>query len=135
MRLEGWEGRLAAVIEAARGEPYELGRHDCFRVVCRGVQALTGVDLWSEWAGAYRTRGQALRRIAEYGGTFDGAFSKLFGVESTDMRQARQGDVAKFVENGAPHLGLCVGAEVAVLGEKGLLFVPATACERCWRIG
>lgn len=135
MRLEGWEGRLAAVIEAARGEPYELGRHDCFRLACRSAQALTGVDLWSEWAGTYRTRSQALRRITEYAGTYDRAFSRLFGCEPVDVRQARQGDVLKFVENGEPHLGVCVGAEAAVLGEKGLLFVPLLDCERCWRIG
>lgn len=135
MRLEGWEVRLSAVIEAARGEPYELGRHDCFRLACRSVQALTGADLWSEWAGSYRTHAQALRRIVEVGGSYDGCFSRIFGSEPVNVRLARQGDILKFVENGEPHLGVCIGAEAAVLGETGLLFVPCLACEVCWRIG
>lgn len=137
MRLEGWESRLAAVIEAARHERYELGRHDCFRVVCRGVQALTGIDLWAPWAGTYRTRAQSLRRIAEYGGgSFDAAFSRLFGVEPVDRALARRGDVVKYVDQeGVPHLGLCNGASVAVLAEEGLTFMELSACSSCWRIG
>lgn len=136
-RLEGWEARLAAVIEEARGEAYVLGRHDCFRVVCRGVQALTGVDLWSAWAGTYRTRAQALRRIAEFGGgSFDDAFSRLFGVAPVAVQLARRGDVVKYLDRGGtPHLGLCNGPTVAVLEETGLAFVELSACESCWRIG
>ncbi len=134
-RLEGWESRLAGVIEAARHERYELGVHDCFRVTCAGVEALTGIDLWKDWAGTYRTRREALRRIAEYGGTFDEAFSRLFACEPVGPAWARRGDIVKFHDGREPHLGLCVGAEVAVLGEDGLMFVPLTSCSCAWRIG
>jgi hypothetical protein len=143
-RQPGWEARLASVIEAARAEPYELGTHDCFKVACMGVQALTGVDLWTPWSGSYRTRDQALRRIAEYAvgapeayralDVFDRAFSRLFGSAPVDVRQAHQGDVVKLIDPKGPHLGLCVGSDVAVLGEDGLLFVRLSVCQNCWRI-
>src|SRR5262245_28821615 len=48
-RLPGWEKRLHAVIAAAGDRAYKLGEHDCFRVACLDVEALTGVDLWAEW--------------------------------------------------------------------------------------
>ena len=136
-RTVGWEARLAAVIEEARYTPYELGTHDCFRVACRAVEALTGVDLWSEWAGRYRTRREALRLIVEYGGDFDGAASRLFRVAAAAPALASRGDILKYVDPGTrePHLGVCFGRDAAVLGESGLLFVPVSACAACWKVG
>lgn len=135
MRRQGWEVRLAEVIEAARERPYELGVHDCFRVACQAVLALTGEDLWSRFSG-YRTKREALAYIARHGRSFDACFDHVFGVTSRDARMARRGDLLKFVDElGEAHLGVCVGSEVAVLLETGLGFVPRAACERCWRIG
>lgn len=152
-RLEGWETRLAAVIEFARGKPYVLGSHDCFRVACMAVQALTGVDLWASWAGRYRTRRQALALVARYaresgiaGGEVAGgadpfciAFSRLFATEPLPPERVRRGDILeyrdRFENQEQQHLGVCVGAHSAVLGEHGLAFVEITRCTRAWRIG
>lgn len=136
MRLEGWEARLAAVIETARQEPYVLGVHDCFKVACMTVEALTGVDRWPEFAGRYRTKREALALLARYGSSFDTAFSWFFEGDPFDMKFAHRGDIAKFVDpSGEAHLGVVVGLEVAVLGEKGLAFLPRTACVHAWRVG
>lgn len=135
-RVEGWERRLDAVMQATQNEPYVLGQHDCFRVACQAVEALTGADLWSEWAGKYSTQREALRLIAEYGGgTFNDAASRLFRTEPERPLYARRGDILKYAENGTPHLGVCRGRNVAVLGEKGLLSVPLSSCECVWKIG
>ena len=135
-RIEGWEGRLAAVVAEAANLPYALGEHDCFRLACRAVDALIGVDLWVEWAGRYATHTQALRIIAEYGGCFTGSFTKLFGVAPVSAKLARRGDIMEFLAaDGQQHLGVCLGERVAVLGEHGLVFVLITACVHCWRIG
>lgn len=136
MRLEGWEARLAGVLEATRGRPYRLGESDCFRLACEVQAALTGVDRLPEFSGRYRTKGQAKRLIARYGASFDAAFSWFFGVAPVAVPQARRGDVVKFVDDaGEAHLGVCVGAEVAVYGPAGLVFVPRAACALAWRIG
>ena len=134
-RLEGWERRLERVIQAAENEPYVLGVHDCFRVACQAVEALTGVDLWAQWAGRYRTQHEAHQLVTDYGGGFDGAFSKLFGTEPVNPLLAQRGDILKFEQNGIPHLGVCRGRVAVVLGEYGLLSVPLRSCTHVWKIG
>ncbi|MCC7003540.1 MAG: hypothetical protein IT357_15390 [Gemmatimonadaceae bacterium] len=89
---------------------------------------------WPSFAGRYGTRREALRLIAAYGGSFDAAFSALWGVPVEPVSLARRGDIVKYVD-AEPHLGVCVGSSVAVLGEEGLLFAPISGCEVCWRIG
>lgn len=135
-RREGWELRLDAVISRARGLPYVIGEHDCFRVACGAVEALTEIDLWSPWAGSYATRLQALRRIHAYcGGGFTQAFSKLSATSPADIKLARRGDIVEYVEQREPHLGVCIGAEIALLAENGLRFYPLRLGRHCWRIG
>jgi hypothetical protein len=143
-RREGWEARLAEVIESARSRPYRLGEHDCFRFACAAVEALVGLDLWAPWGGRYSTRLGALRLIAEYAdgveleaaSVFTRAFSRLFRGRPVPTAQAERGDVVEYVDEiGAPHLGVVNGARAAVLVEGGLAFVARSACRHCWRIG
>ena len=135
-RIEGWEGRLAAVIDAACCTPYVLGQHDCFRLACEAVNALTGVDHWPAWAGRYHTPREALRLLAENGGSFTAAFTQLFGVEPSAPNTAQRGDVLEYRDaTGQQHLGVCVGAHVALLGEQGLAFQRLRDCAHVWRIG
>lgn len=135
-RVEGWETRLAEVFEWARSRPYVLGSHDCFRVTCRTVQALTGVDRWPEFEGRYTTKRESLALLARYGSSFEAAFDWFFGVQRENPRLARRGDIVKCVdETGEAHLGVCCGAEVAVLREHGLSFAPLEAAHCCWRVG
>lgn len=146
-RLPGWESRLAKVLEDAARRPYQLGEHDCFRLACMAVEAMTGADLWAGWAGRYRTKREALRLLAEYaaeaselavaaGPAFTRAFSRLFGGAPVCMGRARRGDVAEYVDGrGEQHLGVVNGADVAVLLEGGAGYVPRSSCVHAWRIG
>lgn len=134
-RLEGWEGRLAAAIEAARHIPYELGRHDCVWLACRSIEALTGIDLWEQWAGRYSTKREALRIILEYdAGGFTAAFSRLFGSKPVSVFRLRRGDIVEYFDH-EQHLGVCIGSEVAMFGESGIIFVPLDSCKIGWRMG
>lgn len=124
-----------AVIEAARDAPYELGEHDCLRVACRAVEALTGEDLWPRFSG-YRTRREALVKIARVAPSLGEAVTATLGLEPVAPRLARRGDIVLYrdVED---HLGVCLGEHVAVLGPDGLAMVGLLD-ERllhCWRIG
>jgi hypothetical protein len=134
--VQGWELRLAAVIDEARWKPYQLGEHDCFRFACQAVEALTGVDLYAPWRGAYRTKRQALRLLARYGGGFTGSFTRLFGAPPISIGLARRGDIAEFVDAaGEQHLGVVNGALVVILREKGLDAIRRSNCAHAWRIG
>ena len=135
MRLEGWEKRLAAVIEAARTEPYVLGQHDCFRVACASVEALTGIDRWPEFAG-YTTKREALAKLAAHGSTFEAAGDWFFGSPSVSVRLARRGDICCVqTVDGEKHLGVCLGRDTAVLAPEGLTFVATLLCRCAWRVG
>lgn len=135
MRIEGWEGRLWKVLEAAQARPYELGVHDCFRVACEVIEALTGRDdLWARFSG-YRTREEARAYIARYGSSFERCFDHVFGVEAQNIRLARRGDiVALQTADGEKHLAVCLGVEAACLGPEGLLRVPTLTCLCAWRV-
>ena len=135
MRLPGWEQRLDHAIEAARHAPYALGEHDCFRLACRVIEALTGVDRWPQFAG-YRTRRQALARIARHGASFEAAGDWFFGGLRLPALQARRGDiVALATPDGEKHLGVCVGGRVAFLSEDGLMFLSLDRALCGWRVG
>lgn len=142
MRLDGWESRLAALLEDARHKPYALGEHDCFRLACGAVEGLTGVDRWPEFAG-YRTRREALALIAQHGRSFEEAFDWFFGIAAVDARLARRGDVLMLVTprgwdgsvRDEAHLGVCNGAQTAFLAPDGLLWIPTVTCLACWRVG
>jgi hypothetical protein len=135
MRLEGWEQRLWAVIEAARTQPYALGEHDCLRVALRTVEALTGVDRWSEFAG-YKTKREALATIARFGSNFEDAISWFFGAPSVDVKLAGRGDIC-LVEtvDGEQHLGVCLGRDTALLAPEGLTYLATLLCRCAWRVG
>lgn len=135
MRCEGWESRLYEILEDARSEPYELGRHDCFRMVCRVVEALTGADRWPQFEGKYATRSQALRLIARYGRGFEAAGDAFFGAPHVPASYAQRGDIVAIRdETGEKHLGVCLGLHSAVLGAEGIRLVPTLTSLCAWKL-
>lgn len=135
MRLEGWEQRLAAVIEDARHRPYVLGEHDCFRLACRVIEALTGVDRWPAFAG-YKTKREALVKLAHYGSSFEAAGDWFFGVERMSPKLAQRGDiVALQSDDGDKHLGVALDHRAAFMATGGLFYVPVTTALCAWRVG
>jgi hypothetical protein len=135
-RLDGWEGRLALVVAAATDAPYELGRHDCFRFACACAEALTGADLSIGFAGKYKSRRGALRLARKFaGGGMRVAIGKLLGVADQPPRMARRGDWLLFNDGAEDHIGICTGAEIAVLAERGLNRVRFDDCVCCWAVG
>jgi len=134
-RLHGWEGRLAAAIEAARHTPYCLGVHDCFRFACTVVDLLVGVDRWPEFAGVYTTQRECLHLLAEHGHNFTEAGNWFFGSQPVSWKLARRGDLLEYRDAKGAHLVVCRGADCAALTDAGLQFVPLDACAHAWRIG
>lgn len=136
IRRDDWPERLNAVIEAARHRPYVLGQHDCFRLACDAVQAMTGEDLYARFAGSYRTKREALREIRKFGAAGSAeAVDRLLGPERRKPALcAQRGDWLLFNDGANDHLGICVGSHAAVLLETGLGFVPIRSCICAWTI-
>jgi len=135
-RLEGWEQRLFETIDAARARPYVVGKADCFRLACEVVTALTGEpSRWPEFEGKYHDEEGANKLVQQHGGFLVG-FSSFSGIERVGIKNARRGDVCGYAdEKRKLHLGICIGANVALLGPSGLVFVPLESCFCTWRIG
>lgn len=134
-RAEGWEGRLRAVIEDARRRPYVLGEHDCFRLSCRVIEALTGVDRWPEFAG-YTTKRGALLALAQYGHSFEDAGDWFFGAPRVDVKQARRGDILALQDDGGEkHLAVLIDHRAVCMLTTGLMYINASRCHCAWRVG
>ncbi len=133
-RRQDWPERLAAVLEAARHQPYALGTHDCLRVTCQCIEAMTGVDLWPRFVG-YTTRRQALKTIAAIAPSLGEAVSLVLGRQPQPLALSQRGDVLLYADARGEHLGICTGASMALLADEGLTFVPASLALASWRVG
>lgn len=140
MRLDGWESRLMAAVEAAQHKPYVLGENDCLRLACASVEALTGVDYWPRIVGkrGYKTKRQALVIIAKIAPSLGEAVTATLGVPPAPTFSAMRGDLVLYRdEAGEDHLGICIGREVTLTAEHGVITVSIDdkrlVCS--WRIG
>jgi len=136
-RRTDWPERLVAVMEAARNKPYVLGTHDCLRLACSAVEALSGVDFWPRFAG-YKTKRQALVTIAKIAPSLGEAVTATLGVEPSPVLSAWRGDIMLFRdEAGEDHLGVCMGRLVLVTAPEGTLSIALDhpGLMHSWRIG
>ena len=136
IRREDWPERLAGQVASAQAVPYQLGTHDCWRMVCACIDAMTGVDLWPRFAG-YTSKAQALRTIARIAPTLRQAVTVVLGVPPQPPSLARRGDVLLYQDAEGEHLGMCLGSVGVVLGPTGLVYQRLDhAGFRCgWRVG
>jgi len=133
-RRADWPERLAAVLEAARNEPYRLGEHDCVRLTCRCIEVMTGVDRWPRFAG-YKTKAQALRLIAKMAPSLGEAVSYVLGRQPQPVAMAQRGDVLLYQDEEGHHLGICAGSTMVLMAPQGLVFLPLAQALTSWRVG
>lgn len=135
-RLDGWEARLAEVIEAERQKQFSWGVDDCFSFVCSCIEAMTGEDVFSPWRGRYATERESLRLMARHGHNITQAGDWFFGASAIAPARARRGDVVMFATAGRRKpLGVCLGARSAARSVDGLVFLPTLSAIRAWRVG
>lgn len=121
------------IISSAEKQPYKLGEHDCLRFACQVIAARGGEDYWPRFAG-YRTKRQALARIAKIAPSLREAITKTLGTPELPPTLAQRGDPVLY-QDSEEHIGICVGEQVLVLGADGLLMVCITSpmLKAAWR--
>lgn len=126
MRIEGWEARLAGLVEARRRVPFAWGTNDCISFASDAVLALTGVDPLAQWRGTYGPDA-----------TFDLAtVEREFGRGRQQITAARRGDIVLMPTPEAFHgFAVCLGEKSVGPGVGGLSFVPTRAARLFWPIG
>jgi hypothetical protein len=128
-RFEDWPSRLDAAIEAARGQPFDWVAHNCATFCAACVHAITGVDHGPAFAALHTS---ALNAARASGRLMDEVSARLGGPIAASF--AQRGDVVLVRNGGRDLLGICVGAQVAAVGETGLAFVSIKEGVCAWHI-
>lgn len=132
-RVDGWEMRLAAEIEAVRAKAFAWGRHDCCTWAASVVQAMTGQDFAARWRGTYRSAAGAARAIRKAGcGGMIEAVQSVLGAPLSSPAFAQRGDVV--VDEEGLAVGICTGQMAVFLAPVGLIEQPTLSCRMAWRI-
>ncbi len=125
---------LNSIIREYRSKEYSIGSNDCLLMAVRIVKEITGKDLSSLFQGKYKDQTSINRLVLQYGRTFREAVSNVLEITESLSKEAKIGDILLYHENDIPHLGFCFGRHVIFMGEKGLIEVPISKCDCCWRL-
>lgn len=134
-RVPDWDVRLAACIEAARGQPFEWGRHDCLTWAFDVRAAITGQPSLADlWRGRYRTERGALRLIRRFGHAdlIAGLRAEL-GEPLVSPLMARRGDIT-ITRDPFPVVAIVVGAVATAPGPDGPSTFPLRTAALAWRV-
>lgn len=133
-RIDHWELRLHAALEAARTTPFAWGRHDCATWAFDLARDLSGgADHAALWRGRYRTAGGCAKTLRTLGWTsLEEGGRALLGEPLDDPRLAQRGDL---VLGGTPEaFGVVIGARAAFVAPEGLVTLPLGSCRLAWSI-
>jgi hypothetical protein len=140
-RSEHWATRAFHKFLLARAKtPFVWGETDCALFCADGIQAITGVDIASDFRGKYQDEAGAIALIKTVtgGSTIVDAAAwcaqKHGLVECIHPLMARRGDLVIVQSGGVPISGLVhlSGRHVVAQGEKGLMRLSISAIERSW---
>jgi hypothetical protein len=131
MRIEGWEGKLAAHVHAAYRTPFSWGEHDCALWCSDWVKQCTGEDFGGEWRGRYKTATGAARLMKKRG------FANVEAIAdshllSVPVALARRGDILLLPQG---VLGICNGRDGVFPTETSVTTFPTLDCAKAWRVG
>ncbi len=133
-RKQGWEARLAAIVEAASDRPFVWGTHDCCTFAAACVDAVLGGDFVAQLADLYTDEASA-RRYLEARGGLRSATTAILGEPVDRWALARRGDVCLVPAEQGPGLGVCIGHRIALPGERGLALYSLSVALCVWRVG
>jgi hypothetical protein len=135
-RLDGWDRRLHALLQATRMRPFAWGTHDCCSFALEAYRALIGEAApnpyqWDSLLSA--------QRLLHRRGGVAGLAGEWFGAPVAGWKSGRRGDIglvdARRGLDSADALAVIVGAHACGPGPAGLEFVSLSAVRRVWRIG
>ncbi len=134
-RLSGWRARLARYLAAEQDRPIEWGASDCALFAAGGIEAVTGVDLATDWRGSYAAAEDAARVLRSLGCRTVADLADLYLPRHDRQAQARPGDVVLIDEGALGSLGISVGPAVRVRGTESIGTLPLSVVAAAWRVG
>jgi len=146
-RTEGWEARLARLIERAPSIPFAWGTRDCCLWAADGVEALTARDPAASWRGNYDNEEGALRVLravlgagvhpSRYIEAMAERIASEIGATESIEAFARRGDIALLDGPMGRALGVVDlnGRHIVGVTQAGVARVPLAAGLRHWSVG
>jgi len=129
-----WPQRLANFVQSRATTPFAWGQNDCCSFAADAVLMMTGSDPMRLLRGRYSTERGAMRLMKKAGG-LGPLVSRYMGAPIESPVVASRGDVVLVpVSPARSGLGICVGADVAVVGEHGVLMINMTSALAAWRV-
>lgn len=134
-RYSFWREALFAYIHEVARRPFEWGNHDCGLFAAGAVQAMTGVDMASEYRGRYTTLLGGIRLLKK-AGFADHAELAASLFEEIPVARAGVGDIAAIEEDGQIALGIVQGPRIYVLrpDNAGIGTVGLLDAKRAFRV-
>lgn len=130
-RLADAQARLHALLRQRWAAPFVWGQHDCCLWAADAVAAQLGADPAASLRGTYDDARSAARTVRSLGGMQALAAAAL-GQPLRAPLLACEGDVG-LTASGT--LVVCLGAQWAAPGQRGLVLLPLRDAVAAWRVG
>jgi len=142
LKLDDWDSRLDTYIEEMRHKPFSWGGNDCLALARGAIKAQTGVDLFRDWVGSYKTEWGCLlnykRQLKRIGCTdiIEAVDQRLQRADvwlpSRGALVGRSDGLGSSVMSIA--FGVAISDKVAFLAYDGLVFEPVKHSDIFWGI-
>lgn len=141
-RVQHWETRAFHNFLLARAKTaFAWGVNDCALFAADGIQAITGVDIASDFRGKYHDKAGAMAAIATIAGGTTVADAAAWCAQKHGLTEwprplfARRGDLVVFENDSAELVAGLVhlsGRHIVAVAESGLFRFPISAVKRSW---
>jgi hypothetical protein len=136
---------LISFVKANADRPFKWGTWDCALFAANGIQAMTGIDIASDFRGKYKCRKSAMAAIKDITGVANPTVADAAAycatkhglTELKHPLKAQRGDLVTVWDSGRLIAGLVNsnGRHVVAAGESGLnTRIPISNVERAWRV-
>lgn len=138
-RIDGWDVKLATLLQDYQARPFAWGSHDCCLLACDAVDTITGVDLAADFRGRYTSKIGAIQTLRALGYEsiwhLCNAKAKVHQIGRIEANRAQRGDLGYCKSNGG---SLCVwggGGWHTMFPKSGFGVVAPDRIVQAWRIG
>lgn len=131
VRLPDWPMRLSAYLKDTRDAPFMWGSNDCVMFAAKGLEAVTGINMYAEYEGYTDEAGA--KEIIDSAGGIDKLVSKHLGPGHRNYKTAQRGDLC-LMKMPEFTVGIVddTGQRIAAVTEKGLMRLPLSKAWRIW---
>lgn len=141
-RKQYWDTRAYHDFLLERAKlPFVWGVHDCALFAADGIQAITGVDIATDFRGKYSDEAGAMALIKSVAGGSTVADAAAYCAQKYALAEwprplfAQRGDLVVAKQGDGLIAGLVhLNGHVVAAGEKGLMIMPITTVQRSWHV-